>query len=122
MELMVASINYQDVFMLLETFEKGLNVIGYIPVVGSMSAVVRNHYAKIEAVAGIVFAAFAIGIHLQGNPSRAYFIIGGTLLGHSLLNEGRSLIEMVPGLPLITTLPYDVLSTMYLGRRFFSYV
>jgi hypothetical protein len=119
---MVANINFQDMFMFLETFEKGLNIIGYIPVVGTFGAGVRNTYAKVEVAAGVVFAAIAIGVHLQGNPSRAYFIIGATLFGHGVLNEIRSYLEAVPFLPWLTTLPYDIITTAYLGRRYFSYV
>lgn len=119
---MVAPINFQNIFALLETFERGLNVVGYIPVIGSVSAVVRNNYAKIEAVAGVAFAILATGIYLQGNPSHAYYLIAGTLFGHAILNEIRSYFEAVPGVALFTTLPYDIIATIYVGGRFFSYI
>jgi hypothetical protein len=119
---MVSHVNFQNVFTFLETFERGLNIVGYIPVIGTLGAFVRNHYAKIEAVAGAAFAVFATGLYVQGNPSRAYYIIGGTLFGHAILNEIRSYFEAMPGVALITTLPYDIIATVYVGGRFFSYI
>lgn len=119
---MVSPINFQNIFVFLETFEKGLNVVGYFPYVGSVGAIVRKKYAYIEVIAGIAFAFFAMGIDLQGNPSRACYMIAGTLVGHGILNRIRTYFEAYPWVSLCTTLPYDLIATFYVGRRFFPYV
>lgn len=119
---MVSQINFQQTFIMLETFENGLNLLGYVPFIGSIGAVTRNVYAQIEAIAGVIFGALAIGLRFQGNQAHTYFVIAGTLLGHSMLNGIRSCFEAAPGVALLSTLPYDLMSTWYFGRRFFSYV
>lgn len=118
----IAGFNVTETFLLLETFEKGLNFIGYIPVVGSFGATVRDKYAAIEAITGIALLALSIGSTLQGNPNPLYSAIGWTLLGHSILNGIRSLFEAVPFVAIFTTLPYDILTASYVGGRLFTYI
>src|ERR1700722_10255330 len=90
-----------DTFIFLELFEKCLNIAGYIPVIGSVSATIRNNYAKIELVAGIAFTILAVVFHVQQNQYSAFYLsVGATFVGHALLNELRSYIEVVPFLHL----------------------
>lgn len=112
---------FQDTFVFLETLEKGLNVVGYIPFVGSVSAWVRENLGRIEVIAGIVFAILSL-VQANAATNKLYLTIGLTFLGHGILNQLRALLEYVPGVPLFTTLPYDLYATYVLGRRYFSYV
>lgn len=118
----IAGLNVAETFLLLETFEKGLNFIGYIPVIGSLGAGARTIYAKIEAIAGIALLALSVGLSVGGNTNHLYTSVGGTLLGHAILNGIRSLFEMVPFVALASTLPYDLLTASYVGGRLFSYI
>ncbi len=112
----------RDTFACLETFEYSLNIIGYIPIVGSISAHVRKFYGSLEIISGIALAIFAVGLELrQSKNAKLYFTIGSTLIGHGILNSIRALFEEKIGVSLITTLPYDLIATFYAGRRFFSY-
>lgn len=124
MVLKISHSPFLDTFIFLEAFEKGLNIAGYIPIIGTISGVIRAGYTKIEFISGVALAALAFGMHLQGNPSglSTYLAVGITLIAHSLLNGLRACIEIVPGLPIITTLPYDLYATHILGKRFFSYL
>jgi hypothetical protein len=121
---MVSNLTFRDTFIVLETFEQGLNIAGYIPLIGSFSAAyIRRNYGQVEIIVGLAFVIFGAGLSIQGNPKAiAYLKFGATLIGHGLLNLIRMNFEIVPGLPLITTLPYDLLATYYIGRRFFSYI
>lgn len=121
MGLQVSHAAFRDTFLMLETFERTLNLAGYIPVIGSISAVIRGGYAKIEMITGIAFAIFSV---LHGDPTTAsiYLSVGVTLIAHSLLNAIRMCFELVPFMPLVTTLPYDLYATYVVGRRFFPYV
>lgn len=120
---MVTPAIIRDTFVLLEAFEKGLNVVGYIPVLGTAAATIRYYYSNVELISGLAFAIFSLGIHLQGNVQAGfYFTIGLTLFGHAILNGLRSSVEAVPTLPLFTALPYDLYATYVVGKRFFSYV
>lgn len=118
----IGGFNVAETFLLLETIERGLNVVGYIPLIGSLSAGVRDTYATAEAIAGIALIAFAIGSSIQGNPQPLYTVVGGTLLGHAILNGIRSLFEAVPFVALVTTLPYDILTASCVGGRLFTYI
>ena len=115
-------INIQETFLLLETFERGLNLIGYIPFVGTRSAQVRNVFAAIEGVSGVVFVALSLEASVQGHPNRLYSVLGETLIGHSILNMIRSYVETIHFVPLVTTLPYDVIGAQCVGGRFFCYM
>ena len=124
MNVNISNPAFRDTFIFLETFEKGLKIAGYIPFIGTVSAAIRGGFAKIEMISGIAFAILALGIHLQGNAATAstYLAVGITLIAHSLLNGLRTCLEVVPFVPLVTTLPYDLYATYVVGKRFFSYV
>lgn len=115
------SLSFQDTFVFLETFEKGLNVVGYIPFVGSFSASVREILGRIEFLAGIVFSTLSL-VQQNGATKTLYLTVGLTCLGHGCLNQIRALVEVVPGVALATALPYDLYATFVLGRRYFSYI
>ncbi len=116
--------NFRNLFFALETFEQGLNVLGYIPLIGNISAHVRSNYAKIEAITGIGLAIFAACLNLQGNLHSAFYLaVGVSFVGHAILNGIRSYWEdSYPGFTLFTALPYDVVATFFVGRRFFPYI
>jgi hypothetical protein len=119
----IAAKTFRDTFIFLETFEKGLNIVGYFPYIGTVSAYLRANYSALEIIAGVAIAIFATGMHIQQNPNAAiYLALGGTLLFHGILNRIRAVFESIPFLPLITTLPYDLVATLYLRRRYFSYI
>lgn len=120
---MISNLKLQDVLMGLETFECGLNVLGYIPaILGDKVSRLRSLYAKIELVAGGIFTVYAAGLWAQGHSHHFYLALGGVLMGQACLNLFRSCLEFCPGLPLVTTLPYDLITTRLWGERLFSYV
>ena len=111
---------FTNTFVALEAFEKGLNVVGYVPLLGSLASAVRSYYARIEMVAGIALAIFSL---TQNDASQTiFFTVGVTFMGHSLLNFGRAILEAFPTVPLFTCLPYDLYATFIVGKRFFSYL
>jgi hypothetical protein len=120
---MIAQTSFRDTFISLETFETGLNVVGYIPYIGSISAWVRDRYSLLEIITGVGLAILSFVNHRQGDvpASKVYLTVAATFLGHGILNQIRSAIEAVPLLPLVTTLPYDFFATYYIGSRIFSY-
>lgn len=107
-------------FAILNTFETVLNMCGYIPLVGSASAVLRAYYAKIEVIAGVALAIFAL---TKGDAASQnfYFSVAITFIGHAILNGLRSMVEIIPTVPLFTCLPYDIFAAAVLGKRLFSY-
>lgn len=114
---------FRDTFLLLETFELGLNFAGYIPVVGTLSTGLRAIMAKVELIAGVVLAVLYFGLQAQGKTINPVLLnVGLTFMGHALLNVIRCLFEAVPFVALVTTLPYDFYATHVLGKRLFSYV
>ena len=118
----MSQFDFGKMFIALESFEIGLNVAGYIPVLGSVTSLVRLQYARIEAVAGAIFLLIGAAAHPSGALARLYCDIGVTLIGHAVLNLARSDFEVVPFLPLVTTLPYDILAVCCVWGRFFSYI
>jgi hypothetical protein len=115
------SINhFQDAFVALEITEKALNVLGYMPVVGTFTSYIRGGLAKIEAITGIGLAI--IGLIGTSSASNVYLSISVTLIGHAMLNGLRTAFEYKTLLPLVTTLPYDIISHLILGRRLFTYL
>lgn len=115
-------INYTNVFMQLEAFEKGLNVVGYLPYVRVYGGQVREICAGIQFVAGLAFSALALVTYFQGKTNPVYKVVGLAMLGHSILNNIRAKVEQNDGSTLFSTLPYDLLTTWYFGKRYFSYV
>lgn len=115
--------NVRDLFGLLETFEGGLNIVGYVPLAGSVSAGVRDVYSKIEVVIGVALVVFSMGMFIQRNPGHlSCRNLGLTLIGHGILNKIRTYCEMTPFFALITTLPYDLFTGFWIGRRIFAYI
>lgn len=114
---------FQDAFFVLETFETGLNALGYIPVIGNASASIRKYYSVIEAITGVALLILSCICRWQREMLVAKTLLstGATFLGHAVLNWLRAHVEEIPGLPLVTTLPYDICATYFVGKRFFSY-
>ncbi|KIC73934.1 Uncharacterized protein PRO82_001772 [Candidatus Protochlamydia amoebophila] len=114
---------FENTFIILELVEKTLNVAGYIPGIGTVSAYVRGGLASIEAVSGIGLTIIGFIANSQGNPaSSIYLTTGITFIGHALLNGFRASFENQPFISLVTTLPYDIGSYLLLGRRVFPYL
>jgi len=97
--------------------EKYLNVIGYVPFVGALSGAIRVIYGAVQAIVGLAVAIFA-GInmlyhnHKKNTEEAEYYktlaLKGLNYAAQGGLNIGRGFIEKVPGLALITTLPFDL--------------
>lgn len=96
--------------------EEPLNKVGYIPFIGSITALIRNFFGQLQITAGIIVLIIGVIARLfikpptRGKrPSQAYLLAPDALnlIGQGILNWGRSLLELIPFLALITTLPYD---------------
>lgn len=94
--------------------EKGLNIAGYIPVVGTISAVVRATIAKVQMTVGAVMAGLNyLGSILARDPQRQQELEKRAVkslefVGHGVLNAIRAIFEFVPFVSLVTCLPYDL--------------
>ena len=98
--------------------EEALNLIGYVPVVSTMSAALRALSGKLQVVLGIIFAIVYFSL-LGFSETRKikHFLHLKSSFGqifHGICNIVRSLLEAVPFLSLVTCLPYDRL----LKKRF----
>lgn len=104
----------------LNTFEKGLNIAGYFPIVSSFSGLLRINYGKLEIIGGIVAAALiavsalflADASERHREFSKAVKVFTDYSL-HGFSNIIRGTIEALPFVSLVTCLPYDLL-----GNRF----
>lgn len=107
----------EKMIKILAKSETALNLIGYIPVISSMSGLVRMVGGKIQALIGFFVAAFSLFTAFKSvNKFRALLIfrIGLEHLLHGICNLIRGSIETVPLLSLVLCLPYDHL----LKKRF----
>ncbi len=104
--------------------EKTFNTLGYIPVVGSASSPFRLVMGQLQQDIGVLgvlfFATTAIIDAVTGNSADAG--VEGiqrsfSQVLHGCGNIGRSALEALPLLPLITCLPYDQIARMkYTGE------
>ena len=101
-------------------FEQGLNIAGYIPLVSTVSGVLRHSYGKMEIIAGVAAGAlFAIVALFNPNAQarqkglQKAVEVMMTYSLHGIANICRAWIEVVPFLSLVTCLPYDLM-----GKRF----
>ncbi|WP_068469449.1 hypothetical protein [Candidatus Protochlamydia phocaeensis] len=98
----------------LQSIEHGLNIMGYIPIVGTFSACIRFTYGKMEMITGLAVSLisftgsiFASDLQRQqALESRAIKAIEYSL--HGWLNMGRCFLEIIPFISLVTCLPYDL--------------
>lgn len=99
--------------------EKYLNVAGYVPFVGSITALGRHLLGTVQIIVGLAtatFSALAAGYHkIRGNDAQAQNCLNLSFnalnyVGQGLLNNARAIIERFPLLPLLVTLPYDLSS------------
>lgn len=104
----------------LEILERGLNIVGYIPVVGSIGAYTRGTLATLQIITGIALAILSIG--MGGTGALLCWQFGTALVGHSILNGLRCMVEYPPCVALVTTLPYDIISLVVIGGRLFPYI
>jgi hypothetical protein len=104
----------------LASFEKGLNLAGYIPVVSMISGTLRSTYGKTLIITGVAGGALLAIVALfdrnavgrqKGLEKAMKFLV--TCSVHGIANIGRSRIERVPFLSLVTCLPYDLLGIRF---------
>ena len=88
-----------------QSFEKMLNVFGYIPIVSSVSGSVRQVYGNVQVIGGLATAVLSS----LSNQRQAEH--GLEIAVHGIANMCRSSVEMVPFLNL-ACIPYDM------GNRF----
>lgn len=100
--------------ILAKTFAKGeaaLNLIGYIPMVSTLSAGVRMLGGKLQVVIGFCFGIYSLAVGIKSSRGKIrHFVNFRTCVEHfvhGILNMLRALIEAVPFLSLILCLPYD---------------
>lgn len=104
----------------LNSFEGGLNIAGYIPIVSTFSGSLRINYGKLEVIGSIVAAALiTVRALFLANASdrdrelkRAIDVFTHYSL-HGIANIIRGILEVVPFVSLVTCLPYDLS-----GKRF----
>jgi hypothetical protein len=86
----------------LQSFEKTLNIFGYIPIVSSFSATIREAFGDVELISGVAIAAFSA---LANNERQVDH--GVELAIHGVANICRSCVEMIPFINL-ACIPYDI--------------
>lgn len=105
------NISRQQLEKTLARGEESLNLIGYIPVISSMSAAVRALGGKLQALIGFGFAVYSLIAGLKSSRGKIrHFLNFSASLSHflhGLANMLRAAIEAVPFLSLVTCLPYD---------------
>lgn len=122
---MVTSLELSDAFPydLIDqnraSFEKTLNVVGYIPAISVFSGAIRALSGVASIVVSAVKGSFLLIADLFSNqpfkyPYRSYKHL--TYIGHGLLNVIRGIIEGVPVAGNLLCLGYDFL----IGRIYYS--
>ncbi len=102
--------------------KKLFNPIGYIPVVGTLSGLVRASYGTLQGtVASIGLVVEPILGALSSNRAdsiRHYDAMGACLEHqiHGLLNVTRGTVELVPFLPWLVCVPLDLAGGIYSYR------
>jgi len=109
-----------DLNKTLNSFEHGLNIAGFFPIVSTISGSLRISYGKLEVI-GAIAAAALIAV-------RALFLVNASdrdleykkaieiFINYSLhgcANIIRGMMEVFPFVSLVTCLPYDLM-----GNRF----
>lgn len=104
----------------LNSFEGGLNVAGYVPIVSTFSGTLRIAYGKLEVIGAIVAAALiavrALFLNNAHDRERELRDAVKVLINYSLhgyANIIRGTLEVIPLVSLVTCLPYDLS-----GKRF----
>lgn len=96
----------------LNKFEKGLNMVGYVPFVGSFSGGLRIGMGKIGVISGVALTAIGLGGELTGlmKSQKAANVVdlGTNYIKNGVTNIGRGILEFLPGVSLVTCLPYDL--------------
>ena len=95
--------------------EKVANVVGYFPVLNIVVSKVRFVVGKLQLIAGVAAAAFyaisslfAKGPDKCKNLQKADVCLDYSM--HGMANMGRAIIESIPLLGLLITVPYDQLA------------
>lgn len=101
----------------LDTLEKTLNFLGYIPKVGRVSGKWgRQTLATAQVVSGVAIAVFAMFFNAKKGLTSFYQAVAFTMIQHGVLNRIRAHFEMEISVPFLKLLPID-----YLFGRVFSY-
>lgn len=91
----------------------GLNTIGYIPFVSTISATVRTLYAKAQIITGIVLSVVLLIQSLftkdckEADRIQADAVHAFKYCLHGITNLFRSVVEFLPIGGLVIGLPYD---------------
>lgn len=109
-----------DLNKTLNSFEKWLNIAGYVPIASSFSGSLRASYGQLEVIGAIAVAALiAVKALFMVSPSdrdrefkKATEILVDYSL-HGVANMIRGSIEAFPFASWVTCLPYDLA-----GHRF----
>lgn len=99
----------------LNTFEEGLNIAGYFPIVSTFSGSLRIGYGKLEVIGSVAAAALiairALFLANASDRNREFRKAVEVLIDYSLhgfANITRGIIEDFPFVSLVTCLPYDL--------------
>lgn len=92
----------------LNEFEKGLNVLGYIPVLGSVTGIFRMAMGTIVLITGVALEVLGQQL-VRTNPESKMMEIGINYQDNGNANITRGLLELLPGMSICFCLPYDLL-------------
>jgi hypothetical protein len=99
----------------LNSFEEGLNIAGYFPIVSTFSGSLRSTYGELEIIGAVAVAAliavralFLINASDRNHELRKAVEVLITYSLHGLANIIRGTIEKFPFVSLVTCLPYDL--------------
>ena len=104
----------------LNSFEGGLNVAGYVPIVSTFSGALRINYGKLEVIGAIVAAVlitaralFLVNTSDRDRELKRALDVFTCYTLHGIANIFRGILETIPLISLVTCLPYDLY-----GKRF----
>ena len=104
----------------LNSFEGGLNIAGYVPIVSTFSGALRANYGKLEVIGAIVAGAliavralFLVNASDQDRELKRAIDVFTCYALHGVANIIRGVLEVIPLVSLVTCLPYDLS-----GKRF----
>jgi hypothetical protein len=99
----------------LNSFEGGLNIAGYVPVVSTFSGALRINYGKLEVIGAIAAAVlitfralFLVNASDRDRELKRAIDVFTCYSLHGVANMIRGILEIVPFVSLATCLPYDL--------------
>ena len=106
----------------IRTTEIGMNIVGYVPVIASCSAKLRNYLARAQVIAAIALSIFALGAYIQGLPiAPMVFVAAKSTASHGILNFVRSFFEECNPLVKPFLIAYDISAFVIFGGTPFPY-